>query len=504
MQLRVVSDQPWDVPSDVLVVPVLGEPDFDGPLGEIDRRSGSELRALADFGELRAKRYATALAAAGELPAARLLAVSGGDPADLDRETTARIAASAERRLGGRTVRRMAFWIAPLTDALEGGAAVAAELVARGVVEGSYEPQAIYRDTVELAPPVLDELILVAGPDADIAALTKAAERGRTIGEGANLARTLSNRSSNDVSPAVLADEARAIAERHGLWIDVIEPDRATELGMGMFMAVGRGSSNTPRMIVMRSGGEKEIDAKGRHLAIVGKGVCFDSGGISIKPSDRMEEMKMDKTGACTVIAAIDTVARLAPGTPLLAVAPAVENMPGPHSTRPGDIVTALNGKKVDITNTDAEGRLILGDAMTYAERLGATHIVDTATLTGAVSRALGHLVTGAFGTPQSFYDEVMEAGAAAGERYWQLPLVEEYVRDMESWYGDLQNSGTAEGGLVRSGLFLREFVTRPWVHLDIAGTAYFRKTTAWAPRGATGVSHATLVELALAGARPN
>ena len=167
---------------------------------------------------------------------------------------------------------------------------------------------------------------------------------------------------------------------------------------MGMFMAVGRGSDNPPRMIVMRSGGEGERDALDRHLAIVGKGVCFDSGGISIKPADRMEEMKMDKTGACTVIAAIATVARLAPGTPLLAVAPAVENMPGPHSTRPGDIVTALNGKKVDITNTDAEGRLILGDALTYAERLGATHLVDVATLTGAVSRALGHLVTGAFG----------------------------------------------------------------------------------------------------------
>ena len=181
---------------------------------------------------------------------------------------------------------------------------------------------------------------------------------------------------------------------------------------MGMFMAVGRGSDNPPRMIVMRSGGEGERDALGRHLAIVGKGVCFDSGGISIKPADRMEEMKMDKTGACTVIAAIATVARLAPGTPLLAVAPAVENMPGPHSTRPGDIVTALNGKKVDITNTDAEGRLILGDAMTYAERLGATHLVDVATLTGAVSRALGHLVTGAFGTPQDFYDEVAAAGA--------------------------------------------------------------------------------------------
>jgi leucyl aminopeptidase len=165
-------------------------------------------------------------------------------------------------------------------------------------------------------------------------------------------------------------------------------------------------------------------------------------------------------------------------------------------------VVTAMNGKKVDITNTDAEGRLILGDAMTYAEQLGATHLVDTATLTGAVARALGHLVTGAFGTPQPWYDEVVAAGARAGERYWQLPLVDDYVPDMDSWYGDLQNAGSAEGSLVKSGLFLREFVTKPWVHLDIAGTAYFRKATAWAPRGATGASHATLVELALAGAR--
>ena len=272
-------------------------------------------------------------------------------------------------------------------------------------------------------------------------------------------------------------------------------------MGMGMFMAVGRGSDNPPRMIVMRSGGEGERDALGRHLALVGKGVCFDSGGLSIKPAGHMEEMKMDKTGAATVISAMATVARLAPGTPLLAVAPAVENMPGPHSTRPGDIVTALNGKKVDVTNTDAEGRLILGDAMTYAERLGATHIVDVATLTGAVSRALGHLVTGAFGTPQPWYDEVMGAAAKAGERYWQIPLIDDYVPEMDSWYGDLQNSGAAEGSLVRSGLFLREFVTVPWVHLDIAGTAYYRKALPFAPRGATGVSHATLVELALAGA---
>jgi leucyl aminopeptidase len=502
MQLRVATDQPWDVAADVLAVPVAPDPAFEGPLGELDRRSGGELRALAEFGELTGKRHATALAGAGDLPAGRLLAVGTGPLAELDRETVVRAGATIERRLAGRPVRRLAIWLGDLAGALDGGAAAAAELLARGVVEGSFDPSAIYRAEPEAVPPALDELVLVA-PGEDAAALAAAAERGRIVGEGSNLARRLANRAANDVSPEVLADEARALAAEHGLWVDVIDEVRASELGMGMFLAVGRGSANPPRMIVLRSGGEGEKDALGRHLALVGKGVCFDSGGISIKPSDRMEEMKMDKTGACTVLAAAATVARLAPGTPLLAVAPAVENMPGPHSTRPGDIVTALNGKTVDVINTDAEGRLILGDAMTYAERLGATHVVDVATLTGAVARALGHLVTGAFGAPQPWYDEVAAAAARAAERLWQLPLVEEYWPDMESWYADMTNTGPAEGGLIRSALFLRQFVTVPWVHLDIAGTAYFRKATPWAPRGATGASTATLVELALAGARP-
>jgi leucyl aminopeptidase len=500
VQLRVAIDQPWAVPADVLAVPLAARPAFDGPLGELDRRSGGELHGLVDFGEYTHKRYNTAGAGGGEAKATRLLVVGMGDPATVTRETVVRVAATAERRLGGRSVKRLAIWITPLIDALGGDATVVAELVARGAVEGAYDPRTIYRDDVDSAPPVLDELILVA-PGGDATALQKAADRGAIIGEGSTLARTLSNRASNDVSPQVLADEARAIAKRHDLWVDVIDDKQATKMGMGMFMAVGRGSDNPPRMILLRSGKEGERDGLDRHLAIVGKGVCFDSGGISLKPPEHMEEMKMDKTGACTVIAAIATVARLAPGTPLLAVAPAVENMPGPHSTRPGDIVTALNGKKVDIINTDAEGRLILGDALTYAERLGATHLVDVATLTGAVHRALGHLITGAFGTPQPFYDDVVAAGERVGERYWQLPLVDEYRHDMDSWYGDVVNTGSSEGGLVKSALFIREFVTRPWVHLDIAGTAYFRKATPFAPKGATGVAHATLVELALAGA---
>ncbi len=500
MLVRVVTDPPWDVAADVLAVPLVGAFATDGPLGELDRRSGGELSALAAFGELATDRYGTTLAPAGGSAADRLLVVAGGDAGDVDRETVVRVAAAAERRLGGRTVRRLAIWLDPLATALGGDLETVASLVARGVVEGSYEPAAIYRDDVKGAPPVLDELILVSGAG-DAAGLTAAAERGVVVGEGTNLARTLANRSANDLSPELLAEEAWTLAERHGLWIDVIGPERAAELDMNLFLAVGKGSDNPPRMIVMRSGPEKAHDALGRHLAILGKGVCFDSGGISIKAADKMDEMKMDKAGACTVIAAMATVARLAPGTPLLGLAPAVENMPGPRSTRPGDIVRAMNGTWVDIINTDAEGRLILADAMTYAERLGATHLVDVATLTGAVSRALGHLVTGGFANPASFFADVTAAAERAGERYWQLPLVDEYRAELDSWYGDIQNSGGAEGSLVKSGIFLREFATVPWAHLDIGGTGYFRKATPYAARGATGVTHATLVELALAGA---
>jgi leucyl aminopeptidase len=501
MQLRVVSDQPWDVAADVLVVPFVGEPRFEAVLGEIDLRSGGELRALAAFGELKAERYSAAIVAPGQLKAGRLMVVATGPAKDLNRQAVLRVASAVERRLGGRNVKSLAIWLGELPDRLEGGAEAVVELIARGVVEGSFEPALIYRDEVKAAPPVLDELIFVA-PGASPAVLTRAGERGVVLGEGANLARRLASRAANDVTPDVLAGEARALAERHGLSIDVLGPEQAAELGMGMFLAVGNGSDNPPRMIVLRSGEPGAKDSAGRHLALVGKGVCFDSGGISIKPADRMEEMKMDKTGACTVIAAIATVARLAPGTPLLAVAPAVENMPGPHSARPGDVVRAMNGKTVDIINTDAEGRLILGDAMCYAEKLGATHIVDVATLTGAVGRALGDQMSGGFGNPQAWWDQVASAGERAAERYWQMPFIEEYRVDLDSWYADIVNSGSAEGGLIKSALFLREFVTVPWAHLDIAGTAYYRKKNAYAPAGATGVAHATLVELALAGAK--
>jgi leucyl aminopeptidase len=263
-------------------------------------------------------------------------------------------------------------------------------------------------------------------------------------------------------------------------------------------MAVGRGSANQPRFIALRSSPELEQDRRGRLLALVGKGVTFDSGGISLKPALNMGYMKMDKTGAATVIHAIATAAQLVPGIPLLAVAPAVENMPGPHSSRPGDVVRAMNGKLVEITNTDAEGRLILGDALTWTERQGATHIVDVATLTGAMARALGRYISGGFGDDEAWWSEVAAAAARQGEPLWRMPLDDSYRKDIDTPYGDLANSGIAEGSAITAALFLREFVSRPWVHLDIAGTAYMEKSDPWLARGATGVMHATLVDLIL------
>ncbi len=284
------------------------------------------------------------------------------------------------------------------------------ELVTRGVVEGSAEPGAIYRDGFT-SPPALDVLTIVV-EQGDVGRAGRRRRAWPHHRRGRQRTRRLSQRSANDVSPEVLADEASDLARQHGLQVDILGPEQAEALGMGMFMAVGRGSSNTPRFIVIRNGAAGATDSKGRLLAMVGKGVCFDSGGISIKPADRMEEMKTDKTGACTVISAIATIKQLAPDLPIMAVAPAVENMPGPHSTRPGDVVKAMNGKTVEITNTDAEGRLILGDAFTWAERNGATHLVDVATLTGAVARAFGDQITGGFATPQAWWDEVAAAGA--------------------------------------------------------------------------------------------
>jgi leucyl aminopeptidase len=500
MLLNVETKLPWDVEGDVLAIIVPDDVELPEYVAEIDRRLGGAIGQMRDIGAIKGKLWESRLIPAPEMGVRFVLAIGVGDGSSLDREGAYRLGAVIVRRLVGCDVRRIAVHV---PDALfeRGGARQDAtiELMTRGMVEGAAEPATIYQDPDDTLPPALDEGTFVV-ESGDVDELRIRAERGQIIGNGGNRTRRLSQRAANDVTPEVLADEASDVARQFDMQLTVFGPEEAAEMGMGMFTAVGKGSSNQPRFIALRNKPDRERDARGRLLALVGKGVTFDSGGISLKPAPNMGEMKTDKTGACTVIHAIATAAQLAPEVPLLAVAPAVENMPGSRSSRPGDVIRALNGKSVEINNTDAEGRLILGDALTWTERQGVSHIVDVATLTGAMARALGRQYTGGFATSDPLWDDLAAAARRQAESLWRMPLVEDYRKDFDSPFADMANTGIPEGSAITAALFLREFVTLPWAHLDIAGSAYRKKGEAWTAKGATGVMHASLVELALDG----
>jgi leucyl aminopeptidase len=484
MRLRALHGTPATVEADVLAVPIYREDaDLTGDLAELDAASGGAIRDAIQWGEFNTVEHATALIDAGNLPVGRLLLVNAGTRGR-GAWRARRLAAAATRRLNGRGARTMALWLRDGEDA-DGWSAAAT-----GAIAGTYRSTAIYgrvRDTDAMKRSV-DEVIVLGAEQ-------EALDQGAVIGEGMAFGRDLANRAANDLYPERMADVAREL-EADGCTVEILEPDEMEKLGMGLLLGVGQGATHAPRLIAIKLPG---WDAGGdRRLAIVGKGVCFDSGGISIKPSENMGDMKHDKSGAAAVIAAARTVARLAPNTPLMAVAPMVENMPGGNAQRPGDVVTAMNGMTVEVTNTDAEGRLILADAMTWAEREGATHVVDVATLTGACAIAFGDQVNAYFARPREWGDEVGAAADAAGEWFWEMPLVAEYRASYDSPHADIVNSGSRDGSLIKAAVFLSEFVTVPWVHVDIAGTAYLSAEKPYGPKGATGSAVGALVRLAL------
>jgi leucyl aminopeptidase len=360
-----------------------------------------------------------------------------------------------------------------------------------GALAGSFRPMDTYgrvRDTDAMKRTV-EELVLIGTDDAAIA-------QAIHLAEAVEWGRQLANRSANDLFPERMADEAR-ILEEDGCTVEVLDVDEMRALGMEALLGVGLGAAHEPRLIAIRLPGWESAPAD-RRLAIVGKGVCFDSGGISIKPADKMEEMKHDKSGAAAVIAAARAVARIAPETPLMAVAPMVENLPSATAQRPGDVVRAMNGKTVEVINTDAEGRLILIDALHWAEQQGATHLVDIATLTGAASVAFGDLISAYFSRPRDWGASVQAAADATGEWFWEMPLAVEYRPALDSAYADIVNSGSRDGSLIKSAVFIADFVTKPWVHVDIAGSAYNHADKAGGAKGATGAGVTTLARLAM------
>ena len=485
MRFRAESTLPAEIQADVLAVPIYkDDADLTGDLGELDAASGGAIRAAIDWGEFNAIEHAVALVDAGDLPAGRLLLINGATRGR-GAWRARRLAAAATRRLNGLGARTLALWLRDEEGEDEWTAAVS------GAIAGTYRPTAIYgraRDTDAMRRSV-EEVVCLG------AASRVALHRGSVIGDGVAFGRDLANRAANDLTPERMGEVARGLTA-DGCTVEVLEPKDMEALGMGLLLGVGQGSAHPPRLVAIKLPGWE--NGGDRRLAIVGKGVCFDSGGISIKPAESMGDMKHDKSGAAAVVAAARTVARIAPQTPLMAVAPMVENMPGGNAQRPGDVVTAMNGLTVEVTNTDAEGRLILADAMTWAERQGATHIVDVATLTGAASMAFGDQVAAYFARPREWGEEVRAAAEAAGEWFWEMPLVAEYRAAYDTPHADIVNSGSRDGSLIKSAVFLSEFVTVPWVHVDIAGAAYLGTEKPYAPKGATGAGVAALVRLAL------
>ena len=369
-----------------------------------------------------------------------------------------------------------------------------------GALIGAWEPDKYKTDPKKSEKQIDSFNIAVAGGDAD--ALSECVRLGEVVGEAQNLARDLANEPANQLTPAALAEAAKEMAAKRGLAIEVLDREAMAALGMGALLGVAQGSSNPPFLISIEY--RPSVAEGSDHLALIGKGVTFDTGGISIKPADGMEKMKYDMSGAAAVIGAMSAISQLKPSIPVTGYIPTVENMLNGDAQRPGDIVKTMAGKTVEVLNTDAEGRLILADAITYAKKKGATHLVDAATLTGAIGIALGHHNMGAFTNDETLLNRFLDAAKLAGEKTWQLPMDEEYKEYLKSAYADLPNIGGRYGGSITAAWFLREFADpTPWVHLDIASTAWSDDGKAWLSKGPTGVTVRSFVVLATHWPRP-
>jgi len=370
----------------------------------------------------------------------------------------------------------------------------AAQAVTEGALLGVYSFRRHITQEAEYGE--IKELTIVEPDQTKLPLLEQACYKGRVLAEATNLARDMVNEPANYMTPSHMAEMAKRLAETYGLELNVLEQEQMQELGMGALLGVAQGSRQPPKFITLhyRGGDSTEID-----VALVGKGVTFDSGGISIKPSEGMGEMKGDMAGGAAVMAAMSAIAQLKPKSNVMAVIPATENLPSDNALKPGDILTAMNGKTIEIITTDAEGRLILADALGYAKKLDTKHMVDVATLTGACRVALGDVCSGVFGNNQELVDRVIAAGTEAGELIWQMPMYEKYKEQNKSDVADIKNVGGKYGGAITAAQFLAEFVgDTPWVHLDIAGTSLSEKEQAYLVKGATGVPVRTLVNLVL------
>jgi len=420
------------------------------------------------------------------LKAKRLLLISGGTAKKFTSYELRRIAGAAVRTLKSRGIRSFAF-IAPTgISPVE-----AVHAIVEGALVGNFDPDYYRSDRKDQK---IDALTILASGNSDQAALEKAANEAQVIGESQNFTRDLVNEPSNRMTPTILGERAKKMCAEVGLKCEVYGADKIKELKMGAFWSVAQGSDEPPALIVMRY--EPAGAPANPVLGLVGKGITFDTGGISIKPADGMEKMKYDMAGGATMIGAMRAIALLKPKVKVIGIVCATENMPSGKAQKPGDVQIAMSGKSIEIINTDAEGRLVLADGLFYARQLGCTHLVDAATLTGAVVVALGYANAGIFANDDTMYERFHKANDEAGEKMWRLPLDDEYKENIKSTIADIVNSGGRWGGAINAAMFLKEFAEdTPWIHLDIAGTAWMEDQKPWIAKGPSGIALRSLVE---------
>jgi leucyl aminopeptidase len=491
MSVVLSTSTPADVDTDLLVLPIFeGENLVSTVPGLSDATAGAIERALA-AGEIQGRPCDLFLTPVIKgWRASRVAIIGCGPAADFTTERLRRVATAAALAARQRRVPRIAF---VHRGTLETNAALQA--IAEGLMLASFSADR-YKSQ-ERGGPAPEQMLVVAEPGSGpVATLERAVERGRVLGECSNLARELCNEPSNVLTPSVFAERAAAIAADADLTVDILDEEEIARLRMGLLLGVARGSAEPPRVIVIKY--EPAGAPAAPVLGLVGKGVTFDTGGISIKPADGMDRMKDDMAGGAAVICALRAVALLKAPIKVIGVVPATENMPGGRAIKPGDVLTGASGKTVEVLNTDAEGRLILGDGLWYAQRLGATHLVDVATLTGACVVALGKVASGLFGQPDTWVEIIRRTAGRAGDRAWPMPLFDEYAEQLKSEIADMVNTGGRPAGACTAAMFLKEFAGgMPWAHLDIAGTAWADDAKPWQAKGPTGVAVRTLAELA-------
>jgi leucyl aminopeptidase len=420
----------------------------------------------------------------------RLLLAGGGKSGKFSAEELRRVAGAAVRWAKSKEIKRLVI-------ALPEHSAVSAPEAVRALVEGAFlgdfDPDYYASDRKDRR---MEEVGILAPPSAERGPLEAALAAATILGESQNFTRDLVNEPGNRMTPTILGERARTMSAEVGLTCQVYGADKIKELKMGAFWSVAQGSAEPPALIVMTYEPPHKPIAGAPVLGLVGKGITFDTGGISIKPADGMEKMKYDMAGGAAMIGAMRAIALLKPAVRVIGIVCAAENMPSSTAQKPGDIQIAMNGKAIEIINTDAEGRLVLADGLCYARELGATHLVDAATLTGACVVALGMLNAGLFANDEDMCARFQKAAAITGERYWRLPLDDEYRDMIKSQIGDIMNSGGRWGGAVTAAKFLQEFVAdQPWIHLDIAGLAWVEDAKPWMAKGPSGVAVRTLVE---------